>query len=103
MLRSNCSSPGLFALVIVSLFASRVESADLIDDRAISVHSAREVAEKRRALIRYLWGAEGFPSRRLPNVLTNVISPVKQLGDLARVDEFRIEMAPGIQGLAYHF
>ena len=103
MLRSNCSSPGLFALVIVSLFASRIESAELIDDRAITIHSAREVAEKRRALIQYLWGTEGFPSRRLPNILTNVASPVKQLSDLARVDEFRIDMAPGLQGLAYHF
>ena len=103
MLRSNCSSLGLFALVIVSLFASRIESAELINDRAITIHSAREVGEKRRALIQYLWGTEGFPSRRLPNILTNVASPVKQLSDLARVDEFRIDMAPGLQGLAYHF
>ena len=103
MVRSNCSSPGLIALVIVSLFASRVESAELIDDGAITIHSAREVTEKRRALIQYLWGTEGFPSRRLPNILTNVASPVKQLSDLARVDEFRIDMAAGLQGLAYHF
>ena len=103
MLRSNCLSPGLLALVIVSLFASRIESAELIDDRAITVHSAREVADKRRALIQYLWGTEGFPIRRLPNILTNVASPVKQLSALARVDEFRTDMAPGLQGLAYHF
>jgi hypothetical protein len=103
MLRSNCLSPGLLALGFVSLFASRTESAELIDDRAITIHSAREVAEKRRALIQYLWGTEGFPSRRLPNILTNVASPVKRLSDLARVDEFRTDMAPDLQGLAYHF
>jgi hypothetical protein len=92
------------AILFIALFASRVQSAQLIDDRAITVHSAREVAEKRRALIRCVWGAEGFPERRLPNiVLTNVASPVKHLGHLARVDELRMDMAPGLQGLAYHF
>lgn len=84
--------------------SSAVQSAQLVDDRAITVHSAREVAERRRALIQCVWGAEGFPERRLPNiVLTNVASPVKQLRDLARVDELRMDMAPGLQGLAYHF
>ena len=73
-------------------------------DRAITVHSAREVAQKRRELIQYLWGAQGFPERRLPDtVITNVASPVKQLGHLARVDELRMDLAPGLQGLAYHF
>src|SRR5437867_10256037 len=91
-------------LLLPGLFASQVESAQLIDDRAITIHSAREVTAKRRALLEYIWGADGFPSRRLPDVvLTNVPSPVKQLSHLARVDEFRIEMAPGLQGLAYHF
>jgi len=28
---------------------------------------------------------------------------VKQLTHLARVDELRIDLAPGLQGLAYHF
>ena len=92
------------AILAIGLLASPARSAQLIDDRAITVHSAREVAEKRRALIRYLWGADGLPARRLPNVvLTNIASPVQQLSHLARVDEFRIDMAPGLQGLAYHF
>ena len=91
-------------ILVAGLFACRVQSAPLIDDRAITIHSARDVAEKRRALIQYLWGGEGFPDRRLPDVVvTNVASPVKQPGHLARVDEFRIDMAPGLQGLAYHF
>ncbi|MBI2929727.1 MAG: hypothetical protein HYY24_29055 [Verrucomicrobia bacterium] len=92
------------AVLGTGLFPSPVRSAQLVDDRAITVHSAREVAEKRRALVTYLWGAEGFPARRLPNVvLTNIASPVRQLSQLARVDEFHIDMAPGLQGLAYHF
>jgi hypothetical protein len=93
----------VIAFVSIILFASPARSAQLIDDRTITVHSAREIAAKRRALIQYLWGNEGFPDRRLPNVFTNIASPVKQLTNLARVDEFRIDMAPGLQGLAYHF
>ena len=100
----RCSPFLLFALVLPGWFPDCSEAAQLIDDRAITVHSAREVAEKRRDLIKYLWGAEGFPARRLPDlVVTNVPSPVRQLTELARVDEFRIDMAPGLQGLAYHF
>ncbi len=79
-------------------------SPQLLDDRAITIHSAREVVAKRRALIQYLWGDKGFPKQRLPDlIVTNVSSPVKQLDQLARVDEYRIELAPGLQGLAYHF
>jgi len=101
MQRSPCIV--LSVLFVTGVLCLRVQSAELVQDRTITVHSARQVAEKRRALIHYLWGAEGFP-RRLPDaVLTNVPSPVKQLDHLARVDELRIEMAPGLQGLAYHF
>src|SRR6266498_4366072 len=100
----RCSPLRLLMLIILGLLAERSDAAQLIDDRAITVHSAREVAEKRRVLIKYVWGAEGFPTRRVPEVvLTNVPSPVRQLPDLARVDEFRIDMATGLQGLAYHF
>src|SRR5207247_6079600 len=98
---------GLFRLsvILVSGFLTlQIRSAELVQDRDITIHSTRELEAKRRALIRYLWGTEGFPKRRLPDsVLTNVPSPVKQLEHLARVDELRMELAPGLQGLAYHF
>lgn len=94
----------LLATLLLSLWAGRGQSAELVDDRAITVRSARDVTEKRRALVQYLWGDAGFPARRLPEaVLTNVPCPVRQLTNLARVDEFRMELAPGLQGLAYHF
>ena len=86
------------------LFSPRVRSAELIVDRGVTIHSGREVEEKRHALIEYLWGPDGFPKTRLPTtVVTNVSSPVKQLADLARVDELRMDLAPGLQALAYHF
>src|ERR1041384_5946646 len=104
MIQCNFSWFVYCATFVICPIAGRVESAQLIDDHVITIQSAREVAAKRRTLIEYLWGSEGFPNRRLPNVvLTNVPSPVKQLGYLARVDELRIDMAPGLQGLAYHF
>jgi hypothetical protein len=88
----------------ISVCPNRVESASLVDDRAIKVHSAREIASKRSALISYLWGADGFPTRRYPDLVgTNVASPVRQLDHLARVDELRMDLAPGLQALAYHF
>jgi len=94
----------LLAILVSSLFVSQSSSAQLIDDRAITVRSSREIVEKRRALIQYLWGADGFPDRRLPDVVvTNVASPVQHLTHLARVDEFHINLAAGLQGLACHF
>ena len=91
-------------VAIASLTTLGANGAQLLDDREVTIHSAREVAAKRRALIQFIWGADGFPKRRLPDVVvTNVTSPVKQLADLARVDEFRMDLAPGLQGLAYHF
>jgi hypothetical protein len=92
------------AVLLLGLFAGHAQPAQLLDDRAITIHSPRDVKARRHALLEYIWGADGFPSRRLPDiVLTNVPSPVKHLSHLARVDEFRIDMAPGLQGLAYHF
>jgi hypothetical protein len=93
-----------FCWVLACLLASYGQSAQLVDDRAITVHSAGAAAEKRRALVQYIWGADGFPAQRLPSlVLTNVASPAKQLTHLTRVDELRMDLAPDLQGLAYHF
>ncbi len=78
--------------------------AELLDDRSITITSTGDVAKKRDALISYLWGTSGFPKGRLPEtVRTNIVSPVKQLSELARVDELRMDLAPGLEGLAYHF
>jgi len=94
----------LLALVIFFCCLLQIEAAELINDRSITIHSSRDAAARRQALIQYLWGETGFPERRLPDaVVTNVTSPVKQLHNLVRVDELRMDLAPGLQGLAYHF
>src|SRR4051812_6081771 len=80
----------LALLVLLPVLVTRSDAA--VDDRAITVHSAADVEAKRLAVIQFLWGRGGFPADRLPDVVTNVPSPVKQLGHLARTDEFRINM-----------
>ena len=104
MRRTHTATLPVLLIAFIGLITSRAEPAQLIDDRAITIHSTREAAEKRQALIEFIWGPEGFPQSRLPSVVaTNVASPVKHLSQLARVDEFRMDMAPGLHGLAYHF
>lgn len=91
----------LLGLVLVS---GRGAAPELVDDRTITIQNAGDLEAKRRQLIDYVWGADGFPSHRYPTtVLTNIPSPVQHLTHLRRVDEFHVSMAPGLQGLAYHF
>ncbi len=92
--------PVVLLLSCANLFAA----ASLPNDQAITIASARDLAERRQTLVRYLWGAEGWPGTRMPTrVTTNVPSPVQHLTRLARVDDLRFDLAPGLEGLAYHF
>jgi len=94
----------LFVFPVLAFAASAVGAPELVDDHAITIATVRDVTHKRQALIQYIWGSAGFPDQRLPSaVTTNVPSPVQHLTRLARVDELRFELAPGLQGLAYHF
>jgi hypothetical protein len=94
----------LVAFVGLASPARPLRAGELLDDRALTIRSARDIEERRRALIQYVWGDAGFPSRRWPDtIVRDVACPVKQVTHLARVDEFRIDLAPGLQGLAYHF
>jgi hypothetical protein len=87
----------------VLLSILHVHSAELLDDRAITIHSSADIAQRRSTLIHYLWGDDGFPKRLPDRTLTNIACPVKQLEHLKRVDELQISMAPGLEGLAWHF
>src|ERR1041385_3989866 len=92
----------LFFSILVSV-RSIAQSDPLLDDREISIHTVKDIEEKRRALIKYIWGSSGFPERLSPTVTTNIPTPVQGLANLKRVDEFRISLAEGLEGLAYHF
>jgi len=87
----------------VCLPALALPAAQLLDDRAITFQSPQDIAARRQALIRFLWGAPGFPSAKLPSIKQNIPSPVSALDNLLRVDELHISMDEGEHGLAYHF
>src|SRR4051812_42126853 len=93
-------------LVLCSMaFCFNGRGADLINDKAITIRSASDVLETRKALINYLWGQARFPLlTRFPDrVVTNIPTPVHHLEHLKRVDELRMDLTPGLEGLAYHF
>jgi hypothetical protein len=78
--------------------------AALVDDHQITVHTAREIEAKRKALIEFIWGTSGFPRSRQPDlVITNIPHPVQHLTSVERIDELRFKLAEGLEGLAYHF
>lgn len=96
-------SPLLRAFAFLTLLSRTVHSAELLDDRAITLRSAADAAQRRTTLIQYLWGADGFPTRLPAGVVTNIDCPLKKLEHLKRVDELHIDLAPGLEGLAWHF
>ena len=91
----------VFMLVFIHVGAP-IFAAELVNDRAITIHSASDVTARRKTLIEFIWGKDGFPTR-LPEVVPNIDNPIKPVQGFARVDELRIDMAQGLQGLAWHF
>lgn len=97
-------SPALL-LSVVGVLASTVPVAravDLVEDRKITLRSATDVAERRNVLLQHIWGGEGFPTR-LPEVVANIANPIPSVTGFSRVEELRVDMIPGLQGLAWHF
>ena len=76
----------------------------LVSDREVTIQSESDIKARRKVLVDYIWGKAGFPDKRVPEVIVpGIQSPVDGLDGLKRVDEFRMELEPGHQGLAYHF
>jgi hypothetical protein len=91
-------------LASVALHASVVNSHALVNDSYVSVINKADVLEKRRALVRFVWGSAGFPSGRFPaSTERNVASPVRKLSNLEQVDALHISMEAGQTGLSHHF
>jgi hypothetical protein len=94
----------IFLLISVSWFISPVPVRALVNDHQITINSSKDVLNKRRALIRFIWGSAGFPKKKLPSMVTiDIPSPVSNLSNLRRVDEIHITMDAGQEGLAHHF
>ncbi len=76
----------------------------MINDDMITLHTPSDITKRRAALIQFIWGAEGFPAHRLPSSVTHdIATTVTNLRGLARVDELRVAMERGEEGLAHHF
>ncbi len=76
----------------------------MVNDYSITLHTPADIAKRRAALIEFIWGAAGFPADRLPSSVTRDIpTAVPDLRGLARVDELRVAMEAGQEGLAHHF
>jgi len=71
----------------------------------IDIHSPRDVQDKRKAFIRFVFGPNGFPFQKLPNKIEKSItdSDFDSLANLKRIDKLTIEMEWGLNSIAYHF
>src|SRR5262245_29011819 len=101
----------LFASLAIALsFAPRAaEARTWVDDYAITVTNATQVASKRAQLIDNIWGSQGFPTGASDLADANAATPLSGLTNLARVEKLQTSM-PRLPGLpqqvivrAYHF
>jgi hypothetical protein len=89
--------------LLCAFLNGNIHSAELTNDRALKIHSEKDAIAKRRELIQHIWASPNLPTHLPSSVTTNIPSPVKNLTNLARVDELRIDLAPNLQGLPWHF
>lgn len=73
----------------------------------IEINDQNDISQKRRKLIDYIWGDEGFPAEKLPAKIENNISDDRydelRSSNLARIDRLVIDMDWGMQSIAYLF
>lgn len=94
--------PAFILLVFSCLILTANGRGELLDDHKITIRAKSDIQAARRALVHYIWGSAGFPEKLLPRVSANCPAPF--LSPRARrVDELRIPLAPGLEGLGYHF
>ena len=86
--------------VNVDLSKLKFDVASIID-----IHSAEDVAEKRKAVVDYLWGGAGFPFEKLPNTITKDIVDTNfvSLKNLKQIDKITVDMEYDLNSIIYHF
>ena len=76
---------------------------------AITLTNATDVTAKRQALIDYIWGADGWPTNRVPDRIaegipnTSYAGLYNEAGNLARIDQYTVKMAYDLESKVYHF
>lgn len=76
----------------------------LVDDRAITVTSAATAQIKREQVIKYIWGAAGFPKNVKPAAVEkNAKRPIAKLKNAKSIETFTIKMEAGQENTTHHF
>jgi hypothetical protein len=76
----------------------------LTNDRAITVTSLAAARSKREEIIRYIWGAAGFPRNQRPaGIQRNAASPVAGLKNVKSVETLTIRMEADQENTTHHF
>jgi hypothetical protein len=89
------------AIVLLLIAAAPARAQTLVDDRQMTVQSSADVAARRQALIDFVWGGGGVPTRLPAHVEENDLAPFPIAG-LARLDTLVIQMEGGHVGYAHH-
>lgn len=74
----------------------------LVDDRALTT-SIDTAAQKREAIICYIWGDAGIPRAMPATIDKKAASPVKDLQNAAGVETLTIRMEAGEENTTHHF
>jgi hypothetical protein len=76
----------------------------LTNDRTITVTSLAGAQTKREEIIRYIWGAAGFPRNQRPAAIQqNTPSPIAGLKSAKSVETMTIRMEAGQENTTHHF
>jgi hypothetical protein len=73
----------------------------------IEIDGPEDIAAKRKALIGYVWGDEGFPRDRMPADVEHKIQDDRYAElfkhNLKQIDKITVRMTHGFDSVAYHF
>lgn len=74
-------------------------------DELNTIHGPADVERKRAELIEFIWRGEGLPAGEAPEKIELDIKDNRfaNIPNLARIDEYTIEMEHGVNSIAYHF
>ncbi len=88
------------SMVNIDLDALKFDIASIIE-----IHNMQDVLEKRKVVIEWLWGEEGYPRNKMPTEIVKGIndSDFVSLTNLKRIDRLTVDMEFGLNSIAYHF
>jgi len=94
-----------FVAKFESIIPVKMDELDFDIASIIAIHSEQDVEAKCKALIKILWGKDGFPFGKLPDSVSNAISDSDfvSLKNLQRIDRLAVEMEAGFNSIVYHF